>query len=190
MYARFHPWTGATTTGDPDTGYLINQVFPETDSYTDIGFDTQYQYQGDNYWITLRGTYIHENQHLDASFNNGLSANPSNTLNSLKAYASLAYGNDNRIVLSGQYFDTWGTSDSVEYADLASCQAPDTTCSPNSNGFVAELAYIPFVTSTSPIWPWANVRLGLQYTYYNKFDGTTVNAHNNNSIFLYAWVAM
>ena len=113
-----------------------------------------------------------------------------NTLNSLKAYASLAYGNDNRIVLSGQYFDVWGTSDMLEYADLASCQAPDTTCKPDSKGFVAEIAYIPFITSQSPIWPWANVRLGVQYTYYNEFDGTTVNAHDNNSILLYAWFAM
>jgi hypothetical protein len=40
------------------------------------------------------------------------------------------------------------------------------------------------------VWPWANVRIGLQYTYYNKFDGTTLNAHNNNTLFLHAWFAM
>lgn len=187
--AGAHPWTGVDTQGD-GTGALLNQAFPQTDRYTDVAFDSQYQYQGDNFWITLRGTYIHEKQHLDASVINGLSTNPSNTLNTLKAYASLAYGNDNRIVLTGQYFDTWGTSDALEYADLISCQAPDTTCSPNSNGYTAEIDYIPFITSNAPIWPWANMRLGLQYTYYNKFDGTTVNAHDNNTLFLYAWLAM
>lgn len=187
--ARVRPWTGMDTQGD-GTGALLNQAFPQTDRYTDVAFDSQYQYQGDNYWLTLRGTYIHEKQHLDASVINGLSTNPSNTLNTLKAYASLAYGNDNRIVLTGQYFDTWGTSDALEYADLISCQAPDTTCSPNSNGYTAEIDYIPFITSNAPIWPWANMRLGLQYTYYNKFDGTTVNAHDNNTLFLYAWLAM
>ncbi len=46
----------------------------ETDRYTDVAFDTQYQYQGDNYWFTLRGTYIHENQSLDASVVNGLAS--------------------------------------------------------------------------------------------------------------------
>jgi hypothetical protein len=189
MVARFHPWTGADSVGD-GSGYELNQVFPQTDRYTDIGFDSQYQYQGDNYWITLRGTYIRESQNLDASFNNGLSSNLANRLNSLKAYASLAYGNDNRIVLTGQYFKIRGTSDALVYADLNSCQAPDTTCSPNSSGYVAEIAYIPFISSNSPIWPWANVRVGLQYTYYNKFDGTTLNAHDNNSLFLYAWFAM
>ena len=123
MSASVHPFTGATDVN----GFAINQTFPQTDRFTDVAFDSQYQYQGPNYWITLRGTYIHENQKLDASFNNGLSANPTNTLNTLKAYGSFAYGNDNRIVLSGQYFETRGSSDPTLYAALNSCQPPDTT---------------------------------------------------------------
>ena len=87
---------------------MLPQTFSQTDRYTDIAFDTQYQYQGDNYWVTLRGTYIHEHQNLDASFQQLAlePSNPTNKLNTLRAYASLAYGNDNRIVLTGQYFDT------------------------------------------------------------------------------------
>ena len=102
MAADVHPWTMAGTT---DT-----TTFPQTDKYTDIGFDTQYQYQGDNYWFTLRGSYIHEYQKLDASFLNGFAVNPTDTLNEARAYASLAYGNDNRVVLTGQYFNSWGSS--------------------------------------------------------------------------------
>jgi hypothetical protein len=180
MIASVHPWTFAT---GPDGSYA-NQTFPQTDRYTDVGFDMQYQYQGRNYWVTLRGSYIRENQTLDASFANGLSSNPTSKLNTLKALASLAYGNDNRIVLTGQYFNTWGTSDPTLYAGLAS------GLSPNSNGYIAEIAYIPFIGSNAPGWPWANVRLGLQYTYYNKFDGATVGARDNNTLFLYAWFAM
>jgi hypothetical protein len=194
MSARVHPWTFADSHGD-GTGYFLNQAFAETDRYTDVAFDAQYQYQGDNFWLTLRGTYIHENQSYGASIihNADLTATggptPSNStdiLNSLKAYASLAYGNDNRFVLSGQYFDVWGSSDVGLYGD------PDLnpTGSPNTNGWVAEIAYIPFISSMAPLWPWANVRVGLQYTYYNKFNGTTINAHDNNSLFLYAWFAM
>jgi len=41
----------------------------------------------------------------------------------------------------------------------------------------------------APGWPWANMRLGLQYIAYNKFDGTTVGASNNNTLFAYAWFA-
>ncbi len=175
MSSRVHPWS------DPDNFIQSDQ----TDRYTDVAFDTQYQYQGDNYWLTLRGTYIHEYQSLDASFALGNAANLSNTLNTLKLYASVAYGNDNRFVLSGQYFDTWGSEDTGLYADNPGC-----ACSPNSDGFVAELAYIPFINSKSPVWPWANARIGLQYTYFNKLDGTSEGAHDKNTLFLYAWFAM
>jgi len=180
MSARIHPWTFATGLD----GFYANQTFPQTDRYSDVGFDSQYQYQGGNYWITLRGSYIHESQNLDASFAQGLSSNSTNKLNTAKAVASLAYGNDNRVVLTGQYFNTWGTSDPTFYSGLVS------GFSPNSDGYIAELAFIPFISSNAPIWPWANVRIGLQYTYYNKFDGDTVNAHDNNTLFLYAWFAM
>jgi hypothetical protein len=172
MSARVHPWTFTTDANN----FYNNETFPQTDRYNDIGFDSQYQYQGPNYWITLRASYIHENQTLDASFINS-GSNPTNTLNTFKALASLAYGNDNRIVVTGQYFDTWGTSDPNFYAG-------------DTSGYIAEIAYIPFISSQAPGWPWANVRVGLQYTYYNKFDGDTVFAHDKNTLFAYLWFAM
>jgi len=175
MSARVHPWNQNDDALDPN-GFFQNVTFPQTDRDTDIGFDSQYQYQGPNYWITLRGTYIYEKQTLDASSLN-LGANPTNTLNTFRALASFAYGNDNRIVVTGQYFDIWGTSDPNFYAG-------------DSNGFIAEIAYIPFISSQAPGWPWANVRVGLQYTYYNKFDGDTVFAHDKNTLFGYVWFAM
>jgi hypothetical protein len=175
MMASVHPWTmpGTTTT----------TTFPQKDKYTDIGLDTQYQYQGDNFWFTLRGSYIHEFQRLDASFPNGLAANPTNALNEAKAYASLAYGNDNRIVLTGQYFNSWGSPDATLYSGNANF-------SPNTDGWIAEIAYIPFISSVAPGWPWFNARVGLQYTWYDKFNGTTVGASSNNTLFLYLWLAM
>ena len=176
MLADIHPWTASSPT---DTSTLA-----QTDKYTDIGFDTQYQYQGSNFWFTLRGSYIYEYQKLDASFLTGAAANPTNTLNEARAYASLAYGNDNRVVLTAQYFNTWGTSDTGLYGTLAS------GFSPNSDGWIAEIAYIPFISSQAPGWPWFNARVGLQYTWYNKFDGTTVGASANNTLFLYLWLAM
>lgn len=179
--ARVRPWAFTTDAN----GFYTFDTLPLSDRYDDIGFDTQYQYQGPNYWITLRGTYIHENQTLDATFANGGSDNPTNTLNTFRAMASLAYGSDNRIVLTGQYFDTRGSSDATLYAANPGCG-----CSPDSNGFIAEIAYIPFVSSMAPVWPWANMRVGLQYTYYNKFDGDTATAHDNNTLFAYLWFAM
>ena len=72
IFAKVHTWTGVDSNGD-GTGNMLPQTFSQTDRYTDIAFDSQYQYQGDNYWVTLRGTYIHENQNLDASFQQWLS---------------------------------------------------------------------------------------------------------------------
>ncbi len=171
MYAPVRPWTMP--------GTMTTSTFGQTDNYTDIGFDTQYQYQGSNYWITVRGSFIHEFQALNASFTNGFAANPSDTLNEARAYASLAYGNSNRVVLTGQYFTSWGSPDLLLYGG-----------SPNTNGWIAEIAYIPFIDSQAPGWPWFNARVGLQYTYYTEFNGTTVGATANNTLFLYLWVAM
>jgi len=193
MSAQIHPWNIPQNI-DPNTNLPIfyqNVTFPQTDKITDTAFDAQYQYQGPNYWFTLRGTYIHENQHLDSSSIN-LGTNPTNTLNTFRGYASLAYGNDNRVVLTGQYFDTKGSSDATLYGGLASQFDPSGTppTDPNSNGYIFDISYIPFISSQSPIWPWANMRVGLQYTYYNKFDGDTVFAKKNNTLFAYLWFAM
>ena len=111
----------------------------------------------------------------------GLPRTRPTTLNEARAYASLAYGNDNRVVFTGQYFSSWGTP-------MLLCTA--TSGSPNTNGWIAEIAYIPFISSPAPGWPWFNTRIGLQYTWYNEFNGTTVGASANNTLFLYLWLAM
>jgi hypothetical protein len=180
MIANVNPWVDATFAQG------TTAVVPLTDKFTDIGIDSQYQYQGPNYWVTLRANYIREYQRLDASFFATNAANPTNSLNSLKLTGSLAFGADNRIVLTGQYFNVWGSPDAALFADTAGFA----NMSPNSDGWMAELAYIPFSASKAPGWPWFNARIGLQYTYYNKFNGTTVGAHDNNTLFLHAWLAM
>jgi hypothetical protein len=178
MNAEVHPWV------DPTFVQGTTATFPQTDKFTDVGADSQYQYQGDNFWITLRGSWIHELQRLDATFANGGASNPTNELNTARLQGSLAFGDTNRIVFTGQYFNTWGTPDPLLYASLASGLSPD------SNGFVAELAYIPFSASPAPGWPWFNARIGLQYTWYHKFEGTQIGASDHNTLFLHAWIAM
>jgi hypothetical protein len=174
MQANVSPWNPAFTA-----------TLPQSDKFTDIGFDTQYQYQGSNYWLTLRGSYIREYQKLDATFGVMGSSNPTDLLNSMRLLASFAYGGDNRIVFTGQYFNSWGTPDITLYASPT-----NPTGSPDSSGFTAEIAYIPFSASKAPGWPWFNTRIGLNYTYYYKANGTTIGAQDNNTLFLYAWFAM
>jgi len=189
MSANLNQWD---TTQVDANGLQLPVFLPFSDRFTDFAFDTQYQYQGPNYWLTLRGTYIHEIQKLDATFNSGGSSNSTNTLDTFRAYASLAYGNDNRLVFTAQYFNTKGSTDPQLYSGLVSQFDPNGTpqTDPNSNGYIFEIAYIPFISSKSPVWPWANARIGLQYTYYNRFDGDTVFARNNNTLFAYLWFAM
>jgi len=48
-----------------------------------------------------------------------------------------------------------------------------------------------------PLWPRLDARIGVQYTLFNKvnngaianFNGMGRNAHNNNTIFVYTWIA-
>lgn len=159
----------------------------QTNRFTDIGVDSQYQYQGANYWVTLRANYIREFQRLNAAFATGGSSNPTNELNTLRLTGEFTFGGDNRIALTGQYFNIWGTADASLYGvDVNTGNA----LTPNSSGWMAELDYIPFGTSKAPGWPWFNAKLGLQYIYYNKFNGTPIGAHDNNTLFLHAWFAM
>ena len=168
-------------------------TMPGRDKYVDLGFDSQYQYMGDNYTVTIRGSYIREKQKLNATFANGLSDNPTNTLNSLKAQASLAWNTNtpmNMLIFTGGYFNTWGTTDLTLYGDSFNG-------SPNSDGWIAEIAWIPFSMSKAPVWPYFNARVGLQYIWYNKFNGASINydgagrnARDNNTLFAYLWFAM
>jgi hypothetical protein len=161
-----------------------------TDRFSDLGFDAQYQYMGDRYKVTVRATYIHENQLLNSSFAGGASTNPTDTLNSFKANASLAYGEDSRVIFTGGHFNTWGSSDMGLYS------AVSVNNNPNTAGWVAEIAYIPFGMSRSPLWPYFNARLGLLYTAYDKvngasinYDGLGTNARDNNALQAYVWIA-
>ena len=170
------------------------------DRFTDVGLDAQYQYQGGNYWITVRGSYIHENQKLNASSSlpidptGTFSSNATNRLNSAKVSASLAYGANNIVVLTGSYFNINGSSDVALYGP--GTMANSANASPNSNGWIAEAAYIPFGTKSPDGYPWVNARVGLQYIRYNKFngagtnyDGMGTNASANNTVFLYGQIA-
>lgn len=177
-----------------------------TDRFTDVGFDTQYQYIIDKHSLTVKGTYIYEKQQLDASSNLGfinsvgvpgpLAANLTNTLHTLRASATYTYGNDDRFAFTGAYFSTYGSSDATLYGADPTTGAPR---NPNTDGWTAEIAYMPWGMGQPKLWPWYNAKIGIQYTAYNKFNGGSDytdsignlrKASDNNTLFLYAWFAM
>jgi hypothetical protein len=161
------------------------------DQFRDLGLDSQYQYMGDGYAVTLRSTYLHEQQLLNASVANGFAANATNTLNTFRAQAELMVGNGPKTIVTAEYFNTWGSADQVLYAG-------NRTFTPDSDGWTFEIAFMPFgKTIPAPAaWPWANAKIGAQYVWYNKFngastnfDGMGANARDNNTLFLYLWAS-
>lgn len=73
--------------------------------------------------------------------------------------------------------------------------------SPNSNGFIFELNWLPFLRPPLSFWPWFNrpwfnSKFTLQYTLYREFNGGRTNydgfrrkAADHNTLFLQAWTA-
>jgi hypothetical protein len=189
MVGTFGMFANVTPVGGNPSGIASALSFPGIkDPFTDIGVDAQYQYIGDTHIFTVRASYIWERQKLSGEFANGLSSNLVDTLNSINASASYIY--DRTFSFTTGYFSTWGSTDALLYAN-------STTGSPNSSGWVFDLAYLPFSKGGPDLWPWFNGRIGVTYTHYDKFDGSTHNVDNvpglkasgNDTVFLYTWFA-
>ncbi len=176
---------------------MIARLFPDRvrgpkDKFSDIGLDGTYQYiSGDN-TFSVNGRYIHERQTLNAAFAAGDAANLKNGLNSFTANAAYYYKDTYGLTLG--YFNTWGRQDTGLYAP-AEIEG-SRLGKPNSNGFIVQTDFTPFGKDGSWGSPWANLRVGLQYTAYNKFnggkknyDGFGRNASDNNTLFLFTWLA-
>ena len=80
-----HSWETGAFGLFTETSLPLASPGPGINRFNDVGLDSQYLYQGDGYWITVRATYIHENQQLGASVASGLAANLNNTLNTFRA---------------------------------------------------------------------------------------------------------
>jgi hypothetical protein len=176
---------------------MIADIYPGgdqtfgADRFTDVGFDTQYQYIGTNHQVTLKASYIYEWQKRNATFASGSATNDTDHLASFRASAMYSYEfgqqSGNRVAFTGGYFNTRGSADAV-YGTFNS--------SPNTEGWVADFSWLPFNRGNIAAWPWLNARLGLQYTAYTQFDGASKNydgagrnASDNNTTYLYFWVA-
>ena len=194
--AYAHDW-GANSIMVGTYGMVAN-VYPDnlntntpTDRYRDIAVDAQYQYITDVHTVTAQATYIWENQSYNASFpitqetgaGYGAGPTPSNPTDSLRTFRIKgSYYYERKYGATLGYFQTTGSSDEGLYGTTASGD-PNT---PNSNGYVVELDWLPL----------QNVRLLLQYTGYGKFngaktnyDGNGRNASDNNTLFFDVWVA-
>ena len=163
------------------------------DKYNDFEIDGSYQFIGDGRNIfSFLGSYYYEDQHLGASYAQGLSANQNNTLQEFRA--TFTYFRDNTYGGSLGIQQIWGTTDTGLYAPVPIDGSR--TGSPNTTAITAEADWVPFGKEESWGRPFANVKLGLQYTYYpvfngagNNYDGYGRNAVGNSTLYAFAWFA-
>ena len=168
-----------------------DKTVPDQNRFTDLGFDAVYQYTAqDHSSLTVQAAYIHEKQDLTATFNAGGSDRPSERLNTFRMDASYAFLQTWGV--SGAFFNVNGTTDATLYSPGDTSGSANG--SPESRGYIVQLEYVPFGKMNSWGRPYMNVRLGLQYTGYLKFNGGTSNydgsgrsASQNNSLFVYYW---
>jgi hypothetical protein len=168
MQNRVHPGNGTALQG-------------VTDQYKDTAADVQYQFIGENHLATILATYIHESQTLNASVIDQFAANTANNLKTFRLTGEYTY--QRRIGGTLGYFTTTGSADTALYAPAQVTGSANS--SPNSNGYVAEVNYLP----------WLNTKLQLQYVGYEKFnglknnyDGVGRNASDNNTLYALVWL--
>lgn len=174
-----------------NTALQADPASPVRDYFHDVGIDGSYQFLGTRkHVLTANARYTHENQRLDASYGAGAAANRNNTLEEFTLNASYYYLNTYGVTAG--FFNTYGSGDIGLYNADSSAAAGK----PDTRGTTLQIDYTPWGKEDSWLAPWANLRLGLQYTAYTEFngaganyDGNGRNASDNNTLFAFLWLA-
>jgi hypothetical protein len=136
--------------------------------------------------------FTYEDQNLRGSTAMGVSSQPRNNLSQMRINA--AYWYQNTYGLNVAWQNTWGSANPALYASSPATGSANGR--PNSNSFIIEADWVPFGKAESWMRPLANLKLGIQYTIYTTFnggnrnyDGFGRNASDNNTLFLFLWLA-
>jgi hypothetical protein len=177
-----------------------------THKFTDLSVDAQYQYLLDPHTVTAQVVYARNRHHYPAALANQPAAffdstgaatlaasNESDTNNVLRAKLSYVY--QAKYGASVGFFSLTGSTNtanqSAGYDDTGSLIKTDGVASnlsgnPATRGLTLEAFWTPI----------QYLRIGAQYTAYNRFNGASTNydgfgrnARDNNSLFLYTWLA-
>ncbi|WP_408587270.1 hypothetical protein [Novosphingobium sp.] len=160
------------------------------DRYSDLGLDASFLKSigsgGDT--LTAQMRYIHESSNLAAScLLAALGPDCAhNTLSQLRG--DLAYNWRGKLGATLGAFSTTGSHSAFLYSGPLA--------RPDSSGVMAQLDYTPWGGGNSPFGPLVNMRLGVQYTAYGRFDGASHNydgagdnASDNNALRVFTWLA-
>jgi hypothetical protein len=159
----------------------------EKDRTVDYGVDSQYQQSFGPGDLTAIITGIYERNRWAGTQQLGGAANRTGSLRELRATADYLW--DKTYGLAVQRFESRGTNDELLYGSSQ-------TGSPNSDGWIIQANFLPFNKSGGPaFWPRSNVKFSVQYVDYQRFDGSRRNvdgagrsAHDNNTLYLEAWI--
>lgn len=166
----------------------------DKNKYTDYGIDAMYQYLPDSdQRVSASFSYITENQELNQAFLAQEADGASSNLDSL--HVNVDYVWRETWSASVGWFDTQGTHDYTMYApDPVEGSASG---SPDSRGYILQLEYIPWGKAASWMQPNVNLRVGVQYTGYERFNGGDGNydgfgrsASDNDTLLLFVWLAV
>jgi hypothetical protein len=174
---------GLTTTNA--AGETVALAGPQ-DRFHDLGIDASYQRIGGDHMVTANVLYVHERQRLEATFAADGAEHLHGTLSAWQANASYWYRQTWGATLG--WFAADGSRDGLLYPPSGR---------PDTRGASLELDWNPFGHADSWMQPWANLRLGAQYTHYARFAGRVRNvddagrnAHDNDSLFVFLWLAI
>jgi hypothetical protein len=166
---------------------------PAEDRFNDLGIDATYQFTRGEHAVAADFSVIHEKQTLDASFAAGVSAANVDRLNAANLDVTYAYRQT--WVASAGLFSTSGSTDMGLYTPAP--VSGSLTGSPDTRGYLVQFEYVPFGKLDSFARPWVNVRVGLQYTAYWRFNGAGANydgfgrsASDNDTLFAFFWFAL
>lgn len=181
---------------NPAAGDRVADGSMGQDHYTDYALDAAYSYLGDGTnVVTVQGIYTHEVQDLAgtvgaANAANGTSYGTHYQLDFAKLDVSYWYRHTYGVTLGWQ--SVWGSANPVLYQPGP--VGGSANGRPDSTGLMAEADWVPFGKDGSWGAPWANLKLGAQFTHYTRFNGGTGNydgsgrsASANDTLYLFAW---
>jgi hypothetical protein len=163
------------------------------DDYRDIGVDATYEYlAAPTHGLQANVALIHESRTLNQSAADGAATYRTGDLKTFNANATYVYRQTWAATLG--WFKTTGNSDPLLYPTGPVTGSANS--SPDSGGYTLGLECIPFGKLNSLARPYLNVRTGLQYTIYSRFNGGTFDydgngrsASQNDTLYGYVWIA-
>ena len=132
-----------------------------SDDFTDVGIDAQYQRERGAHNFSLSGGYLREFLDTSASRDAGLAQSGNNDIDRLRLSARYLYRKKYGVGVGHDRID--GSDDALYFS------TQDGT--PRSTYSRIELFWNPISKPPLKAFPYARMRLGIQYTRFHDFDG-------------------